>query len=53
MRDSFAEPQAVYDVIVVGAGLAGLFAGWLAARGGARVLFWPAARATCNLAREP
>jgi glycerol-3-phosphate dehydrogenase subunit B len=38
VRDSLAEPQAAYDVIVVGAGLAGLFAGWLAARRGARVL---------------
>jgi glycerol-3-phosphate dehydrogenase subunit B len=38
VRASHAEPQAAYDVIVVGAGLAGLFAGWLAARRGARVL---------------
>ena len=31
-------PQAAYDVVVVGAGLAGLFAGTLAARRGARTL---------------
>ncbi|MEP7359879.1 MAG: FAD-dependent oxidoreductase, partial [Anaerolineales bacterium] len=38
LRDSSVQPQAAYDVVVVGAGLAGLFAGWLAARRGARVL---------------
>jgi glycerol-3-phosphate dehydrogenase subunit B len=48
VRDSFAEPQAAHDVIVVGAGLAGLFAGWLAARRGARVLVL--ARGQGNLA---